>query len=115
MSTAAESTPEPVAFEDCLRELQQIAMHLEDGSAGLEALLVEFERGVKLLRQCYQRLESAEQRVEQLVRMEATGGAVLAPFDATATVSQPNQAAGKRRSAKRATGSLLPEDPSSAE
>jgi exodeoxyribonuclease VII small subunit len=110
-----ETEPLPPSFEECLRDLQQIAGRLEDGSAGLEASLLEFERGVKLLRVCYQRLESAEQRVEQLVAIQDSGVAELAPFDATATVSQPGQTAGRRRSPKRATGSLLPEEPTGSE
>ena len=101
----------PATFEDALRELQQIAARLEDGSAGLEASLLEFERGIGLLRVCYQRLETAEQRVEQLVRIQESGAVELAPFDAAATVSQ---TAGKRRAAKSATGSLLPEEPTGA-
>lgn len=106
-----QPTAEPATFEEALRELQQIAARLEDGSAGLEASLGEFERGVKLLRLCYQRLETAEQRVEQLVRIQESGGVELQPFDAAATVSQPGQSAGKRRSAKAPPGSLLPEEP----
>jgi exodeoxyribonuclease VII small subunit len=111
MSMDADDPAVPVTFEDCLCDLQRIAARLEDGSAGLEASLQEFERGVKLLRICYQRLETAEQRVEQLVRIQESGLAELAPFDATATVERPGQAAGKRRTAKSATGSLLPEEP----
>jgi len=106
-----DATVPTAAFEDALRELQQIAVRLEDGSSGLEASLQEFERGIGLLRVCYQRLETAEQRVEQLVRIQESGAVELAPFDAAATVSQPGQTAGKRRAAKSATGSLLPEEP----
>lgn len=110
MSMDADCESAPVSFEESLRELQQIAARLEDGSAGLEASLQEFERGVTLLRVCYQRLEAAEQRVEQLVRISESGAAELAPFDSTATVERPGQTAGKRRPAKP-TGSLLPEEP----
>jgi exodeoxyribonuclease VII small subunit len=111
----AEGAATPASFEDALRELQRIAARLEDGSAGLEASLQEFERGIGLLRVCYQRLEAAEQKVEQLVRIEESGAVVVAPFDAAATVSQPGQTAGKRRASKPATGSLLPEDPTGRE
>jgi exodeoxyribonuclease VII small subunit len=114
----ADETPvpaeEPATFEESLRALQQIAARLEDGSSGLETSLREFERGVKLLRHCYQRLESAEQKVEQLVRISETGEAELAPFDATATAGRTGQTAGKRRGTKPAAGSLLPDDPEEA-
>jgi len=113
MALDTDETAPLLSFEDCLRELQQIATRLEDGSAGLEASLQEFERGVKLLRMCYQRLETAEQRVEQLVRVQDSGAAEFAPFDASATVERSGQTAGRRRSSKGTTGSLLPEEPAS--
>lgn len=108
--SAPGSEDTPPTFEACLQDLQQIAARLEDGSAGLEASLVEFERGVALLRACYQRLAAAEQRVEQLVRIQESGAVELAPFDATATMSQPALASGRRRGAKSAA-SLLPDEP----
>jgi len=87
----------PQSFEEALGELQAITHRLEDGSQGLEASLAEFERGVRLLRTCYQLLESAEQRIEQLVGIDADGQTQTAPFDAAATAAQPGQTAGKRR------------------
>lgn len=93
-----ESAATPVTFEAALAELQQIAARLEDGGDGLEASLKEFEHGVRLLRLCYQLLENAEQKIEQLVKFSETGEAVLTPFDATATAGQP---AGKRRSPRK--------------
>ncbi|MBI1344845.1 exodeoxyribonuclease VII small subunit [bacterium] len=90
----------PPSFEAALSELQGITQRLEEGAGGLEASLKEFERGVNLLRTCYQLLETAEQRIEQLVRFNEAGEPELAPFDATATAGQP---AGKRRTSRRAT------------
>lgn len=90
----------PPSFEAALSSLQQITTRLEDGSDGLEGSLADFERGVRLLRICYQMLENAEQKIEQLVRFSETGEPELVPFDAAATAGQP---AGKRRAPKRAT------------
>lgn len=87
----------PPSFESALGELQQIAARLEDGSAGLEASLADFSRGVSLLRTCYQLLDGAEQQIEQLIGFNEAGEPVTAPFDATATATQPGQSAGKRR------------------
>ncbi|OYW19869.1 MAG: exodeoxyribonuclease VII small subunit [Planctomycetales bacterium 12-60-4] len=64
----AEPVEAPVTFEAALTELQQIATRLEDGGEGLEASLKEFERGVRLLRVCYQLLESAEQKTVRCQR-----------------------------------------------
>jgi len=104
--TAETVEQSPPSFEQALSELQGITQRLEEGSGGLEASLKEFERGVRLLRTCYQLLETAEQRIEQLVRFNESGEPELAPFDATATAGQP---AGKRR-APRKTTAKDPED-----
>lgn len=95
------------SFEQALTELQGITQRLEEGSGGLEASLQEFERGVKLLRTCYHLLETAEQRIEQLVKFNESGEPELAPFDATATAGQP---AGKRRAPRKTP----PQDPRTA-
>jgi exodeoxyribonuclease VII small subunit len=96
-STAAT----PPSFEAALSELQSITQRLEDGAQGLEASLAEFERGVRLLRTCYQLLERAEQRIEVVTGLNAAGEPQTEPFDATATAAQPGQTAGKRRSGGR--------------
>ena len=53
-------------FESAITELEQIVRQLEDGDLPLDTALGLFERGVALSRYCHQRLESAEQRIEQL-------------------------------------------------
>lgn len=79
--------PSP-AFEIALAELQQIVHELEGGQVTLDASLKRFEEGIGLLRQCYQFLERAEQRIEILVKLDPEKGVELAPFDATATVEK---------------------------
>ena len=95
---AAAELDENPSFEIALATLQQITARLEAGRDGLESSLIEFERGVKLLRICYQLLENAEQKIEQLVSFNDSGEPELASFDATATAGQP---AGKRQASKR--------------
>ncbi len=53
-------------FEQSLDQLEQIVQHLERGEVSLEESLTAFERGIELARQCQQRLDDAEQRVETL-------------------------------------------------
>lgn len=72
-------------FESALTQLQSIVRELEEGTSGLEESLARFEQGVRLLRNCYQILEQAEQKIELLVNADAAGQLVTAPFDATAT------------------------------
>ena len=53
-------------LEEALEDLEQIVGKLEDGKLSLEESLILFERGIKLVRSCSTRLESAEQRIESL-------------------------------------------------
>ena len=53
-------------FEEKLRELEQLVTRMEDGNLGLEESLEAFENGVKLVKQCQQALEAAEQKVKLL-------------------------------------------------
>jgi len=96
----ADEAEQPQSFEDSLAELTQIVCDLEDGSLGLEQSLARFEQGMKLLRQCHQVLSAAEQRIEQLTGFDADGNEVTAPFEATATIDDRNQSAGRRRRSK---------------
>jgi exodeoxyribonuclease VII small subunit len=53
-------------LEEALEDLEQIVGRLEDGKLSLEESLALFERGIRLVRLCSTRLESAEQRIESL-------------------------------------------------
>ncbi|QDV15863.1 Exodeoxyribonuclease 7 small subunit [Gimesia panareensis] len=97
---SAKENPEEPLFEESLTELQEIVNTLESGTAGLEESMEQFERGIKLLRSCYQRLETAEQKIEILTRVDEDGNPVLEDFDATASVDTkgPAKKTGKRKS-----------------
>lgn len=88
------STPDPAdatetpTFEDAISELQTIVGQLEDGSLPLQDSMLQFERGVSLLRNCYHVLEQAEQRIEILTSMSEDGSVETAPFDASSTLEQ---------------------------
>jgi exodeoxyribonuclease VII small subunit len=105
-------TPPPVSFEAALTQLQQVVSELEDGSLGLEPSLARFEQGVQLLRNCYQILEQAEQKIELLTGFDAQGNPVSAPFDAAATFDAADPATsgtprrrGSRTASRQAAGS----------
>jgi exodeoxyribonuclease VII small subunit len=66
-------------FEATLKELEQIVQALEHGELSLEASLAQFERGIALTRNCREALNSAEQKVSQLVGL--SNSAQLAPFE----------------------------------
>jgi len=62
----AEKTPE--RLEKSLEELESLVERLESGELPLEQALKEFERGIKLTRQCQAALKDAQQRVEILLK-----------------------------------------------
>jgi exodeoxyribonuclease VII small subunit len=67
-------------FEASLAALEKIVRELERGDLPLEQSLELFEQGVRLSRECQERLNQAERRVELLLR-DTDGRPVLAPFD----------------------------------
>jgi exodeoxyribonuclease VII small subunit len=63
-------------FESSLGELERIVRKLEDGEMSLEESLKLFEDGVKLSRECQERLNQAERRIEVLLK-DADGNLAL--------------------------------------
>ena len=55
-------------FEESLDQLEAIVRKLEDGDLPLEESLELFEKGVKLSRDCKERLVRAERRIEVLMK-----------------------------------------------
>ena len=55
-------------FEDALHKLEALVRKMESGELSLEESLKAFEEGIRLSRQCAQRLDEAERRVEVLLR-----------------------------------------------
>lgn len=83
------------SFEKSLDELEKIVRKLEDGDLPLEESLKLFENGVKLSRECRERLTAAERRIEILMK-DADGNLALSPLD-TDTLRQEKKApVGKR-------------------
>jgi exodeoxyribonuclease VII small subunit len=54
-------------FEDALSGLEKLVERLESGELSLEESLQQFERGIKLARQCQTSLKEAELKVAALL------------------------------------------------
>jgi exodeoxyribonuclease VII small subunit len=67
-------------FEGSLAALEKIVRELERGDLPLEKSLELFEQGVRLSRECQERLNQAERRIEILLRDEE-GRPVLSAFE----------------------------------
>ena len=57
-------------FEESLNELEIIASDLERGDLNLEDSIKKFETGMKLSKECSEKLENAEKRINILVQNE---------------------------------------------
>lgn len=71
-----------IDLEKALTDLEALVERLESGDLKLDQAMKEFERGVKLTRQCQTALQEAEQKVEIL--LEKTADAEPAAFEADA-------------------------------
>jgi exodeoxyribonuclease VII small subunit len=68
-----------ISFEEALLELEGIVEKLEKGQLSLDESLMLFEKGIKLVRECNDKLKDAQQKVEQLI--EENGELRTAPFE----------------------------------
>ncbi|HEX5965418.1 MAG TPA: exodeoxyribonuclease VII small subunit [Pyrinomonadaceae bacterium] len=66
-------------FEASLEALEQIVRQLESGDLPLEKSLELFEQGIRLSRECQERLSQAERRIEVLLR-DNQGRPVVSTF-----------------------------------
>lgn len=76
---AKKKTP---AFEESLASLEQLVSKMDSGELELEQSLEAFEQGIKLIRDCQQSLQAAEQKVQKLV--ESSDGLISVAFDGEA-------------------------------
>ncbi len=105
-----ESSPQRPSFEEALLELEAIVQQLEEGSIGLAEGLARYEQGVTLLKQCYQLLQQAQNRIELLNRVDSDGNIHSEPFDeGSPSLEQKAQTRSRRRS--RAPEASPPSDP----
>lgn len=58
------------AFEESMKELEEIVRKLENGDATLEESLSLFEQGIKLSKGCQKMLDQAEKKVTVLLADE---------------------------------------------
>ncbi len=66
-------------FEQSLDQLEAVVKKLEEGDMPLEESLELFEKGVRLSRDCRERLAKAERRIEVLLK-DANGELKLEPI-----------------------------------
>ena len=78
-SKKAINKAQTIDFESSLAELESLVERMEQGDQSLEQSLQDFERGIKLTRDCQQALQATEQKIQQLI--EKNGRDELVPFE----------------------------------
>ena len=84
------------SFESQLKELEQIVGKLENGDLPLEESLNLFEHGVRLSRECRERLEAAERRIEVLLK-DTDGNPIVREFDSTSAKADGDSIRARKR------------------
>lgn len=100
------------SFEACFAELQQVVGRLETGQIELDEMLLCFERGVQLIRQCRQMLDGAQAKILELVDIDEQGNARLRDFHHQASAvskGTPQPATGSRRKSAPAQPDTQPQ------
>ena len=64
----ASSQPESPDFETALEQLQAIINRMENDQQSLEAAIADYEQGTRLAALCQQLLDTAQLKIEQLVK-----------------------------------------------
>ena len=92
--------PEDLSFEEAMDSLESIVTSLETERLPLEEMVAAYERGVRLLRTCRGRIESARQRVEIITAdLNDKGKAALSEFTPQDAPETPQETA--KRPARR--------------
>ena len=95
-------SPEELSFEDAMESLDSIVASLEGERLPLEEMVSSYERGMKLLRVCRNRIETARQRVEVITaEFEGRTQASLSEFSSPESVTPESSAAPAEEQPKR--------------
>ena len=67
-----------LSFEQALSNLEEIIRQMESGEAPLESLVTHYQTGVKMLKLCRERIDSAEMKIKEV--NEANGALIEKDF-----------------------------------
>ena len=88
MSDARKKEDEP-SFESAMERLDEIVASMEGERMSLEDMVRIYEEGVRLLRVCRGRIDTAKRRVEMITADLEGTKATLAPFDPATAAAEP--------------------------
>lgn len=66
-------------FEEAMAELQKLTSEMERGELSLDEMIVHFEKGQKLIKQCSEELNKIEKKIE-IITKSSEGDIVVDDF-----------------------------------
>jgi exodeoxyribonuclease VII small subunit len=81
MPTKTEKNPP--TLETAMQRVSEIVASMESGDMPLEKLIESYEEGIGLVKDCQEKLDAAEKRI-QIIARNARGEVSLEDFDAEA-------------------------------
>lgn len=76
-----KEAPSEQSFEKSFAQLQELVKKMESGTLPMEDALKAFEEGVRLTRFCQESLTSADQKVQQLLKITTDGKVETKKFE----------------------------------
>ena len=86
----------PASFEDALAQIETLTSRMERQDIPLEELIVAYERGLRLVKHCNERLDAVEERLMKIARNSAGQPAGIEPAGEEIQPSTPPPASGTK-------------------
>jgi exodeoxyribonuclease VII small subunit len=71
---------ETPSLESAMQRISEIVSAMEDGNLPLEKLIDSYEEGINLVKDCQEKLDAAEKRIQVITR-NARGSVALSEFE----------------------------------
>lgn len=68
-----------LSFEQALANLEEIIQRMESGEAPLDSLITNYQNGIRMLKFCRKKIESAEMKIKKV--QEKNGELIEETFD----------------------------------
>ena len=72
MSTKQNNSINKMSFEQAIKELTGIVEKIEQGEIPLQASMLQYEKGMALIKHCREILKKAEKRIEKISEKQNT-------------------------------------------
>lgn len=77
---AQKNQKETPSLESAMQRISEIVASMEEGNLPLEKLIDSYEEGIGLVKDCQEKLDAAEKRI-QIITRDARGAVALEEFE----------------------------------